>query len=581
MLYVDLIHAYHNLERAIRTNNVADFSHALTPLIEIFFTTNHINYARWLTKYQLDLLNIDQTHPGLRSILEKGAFTVKCTKKAFSHSPVDLTLEQTINADAASQQTGITTLTNNYSARMRWMLTKSARSAIVTSVQEMAGIGNVDDPTAELRGARVRHDNTDVRKVITQIQDTCNPFTGTVSESSTLFNISTGKAASESTKACLFGIKDRGKEKKEAFVAACLENPERFESAIKKESLTSFRNENVRYKRSQDVRISVLTCNRDLLGRLLILACRRDLDLEYVFSFPLTPVPLSMCNGDGMMVKTQKRTLLDLLEKKVQNHSAPNTVDVCIIDGNFLLHNLPPNLPPTYGGLATGILQQAVKLSTKRIDIVFDAYPIPSITDSERNRRSLDVKEALVYVITGAEQRRPSDIKDLMKARSFKEEFPKFLAAEWKSPHYAHLIEKRHIYLSYLGSCFHFYVIDGQVVRQVVEKLVTNHEEADTLIAVHAKSIDDEECVKNIVVRGSDTDIAVILLHHCWNMKTHIWMDVGTSSKNNRRYLSITSIANTVGRPICSALLGFHAFTGCDYTSVFIEKAKSDPMPRC
>lgn len=104
-----------------------------------------------------------------------------------------------------------------------------------------------------------------------------------------------------------------------------------------------------------------------------------------------------------MVAKTQKSTLLDLFEKKVQNHSAPSTVDVCIIDGNFLLHNLPPNLPPTYGGLATGVLQQSAKLSTKRIDIVFDAYPIPSVKEGERNRRGLDEKEARVYVTTGAE----------------------------------------------------------------------------------------------------------------------------------------------------------------------------------
>ncbi|KAK3885211.1 hypothetical protein Pcinc_010555 [Petrolisthes cinctipes] len=104
----------------------------------------------------------------------------------------------------------------------------SARSAIVTSVKEMAGIGNVDNPTDELRGARVRHDNTDASKIITQIQDTCSPFTGTV------FNISTSKAASESTV-----------DKKETFVATCLEYLERFKSARKKESITSFTNENV------------------------------------------------------------------------------------------------------------------------------------------------------------------------------------------------------------------------------------------------------------------------------------------------------------------------------------------------
>ncbi|KAK3891815.1 hypothetical protein Pcinc_004285 [Petrolisthes cinctipes] len=132
-----------------------------------------------------------------------------------------------------------------------------------------------------------------------------------------------------------------------------------------------------------------------------------------------------------------------------------------------------------------------------------------------------------------------------------------------------------YIYLSYLGSCFHFYVIDGRVVRELVEKLVTHHEEADALIAAHAKSTGEEGCVRNTVFRGSDTDIAVILLHHCWDMNVRI--NVGTSSKNNRRYLSITSIANRVGHPICSALQECYAFTGCDYTSELHQKGKVRP----
>ena len=40
---------------------------------------NHVNYARWMSKFQLDLINIDQTHPGLRKILEGGAFSVRRT----------------------------------------------------------------------------------------------------------------------------------------------------------------------------------------------------------------------------------------------------------------------------------------------------------------------------------------------------------------------------------------------------------------------------------------------------------------------------------------------------------------------
>ncbi|KAK6176302.1 hypothetical protein SNE40_014609 [Patella caerulea] len=157
LIYVDFIHHFHNLERAIRTNSVDLFLRALPPLIDLLFYTNHANYSRWLLKFQLDLVNVHETHPGLRSILENGVFTVKRTQKAFSRGPVDLTLEQTVNADAASRKTGLSSVTNSYSARMRWMLTKSAR------VQEMVGLSHVDDPTAEFKGARLKRDNRGLR----------------------------------------------------------------------------------------------------------------------------------------------------------------------------------------------------------------------------------------------------------------------------------------------------------------------------------------------------------------------------------------------------------------------------------
>ena len=133
IMYIDYIDHYHSLERAIGTNNID-----LTPIINLFFSTNHVNYSRWLSKFQLDLVNIDDTHPGLRDILEDGVFSVRRTPHQFSRCPVDLTLEQTVNADAASKQTGLVSATNNYCAWLQWMLTKSSRAAFIGLLREMA-----------------------------------------------------------------------------------------------------------------------------------------------------------------------------------------------------------------------------------------------------------------------------------------------------------------------------------------------------------------------------------------------------------------------------------------------------------
>ena len=49
-------------------------------------------------------------------------------------------------------------------------------------------------------------------------------------------------------------------------------------------------------------------------------------------------------------------------------------------------------------------------------------------------------------------------------------------------------------------------------------------------------------------MRAHDTDIAVILIYHCEKIEKTVWMDVGTASKNNRRFISITEIQGFAGR---------------------------------
>ena len=118
-MYIDYIQIYHDLERATRSNDINLYIYTFTPIIDLFFATNHVNYARWLAQFQLNLLNMNDSHPGLREILERGAFTVRRTDHHFSRIPIDLTLEQTVNADAAFRLTGLTSATNNYCYRLR------------------------------------------------------------------------------------------------------------------------------------------------------------------------------------------------------------------------------------------------------------------------------------------------------------------------------------------------------------------------------------------------------------------------------------------------------------------------------
>ena len=45
---------------------------------------------------------MDDTHPGIREDFEQGTLSIRRTDRPFSRLPIDLTLEQTLNGEAAS-----------------------------------------------------------------------------------------------------------------------------------------------------------------------------------------------------------------------------------------------------------------------------------------------------------------------------------------------------------------------------------------------------------------------------------------------------------------------------------------------
>ena len=312
------------------------------------------------------------------------------------------------------------------------------------------------------------------------------------------------------------------------------------------------------------------------MGRLLVLAAERNVDLQYVLQFLLVPVPLSIASPDEVMAKTNKSALFDVLETKVKNHGLPNSVSAYIIDGQFLLHSLPSNLPPSYGGLARTVLEHCVKSVSKSIHLIFDDYPQPSIKGQERDRRGIDER---TFVITGPEQRRvPRDLNDALRSRSFKKQLPAFLAVEWVNPSYAETFADKEIILDVPGECYSFVADNGVVHRRTVDGLQNNHEEADTKVCLHAYFVENTRPQGDIVVRATDTDIAVILLYHCHSFTSRLWMEVGMSAKNNRRFINLTAIAKEIGPGLCSALPAFHAFTGSDLHILFCEKRKGSTV---
>lgn len=137
------------------------------------------------------------------------------TERSFSRTVVDVTLEQTINADAASRQTGIAAFCTSDSARCRWMITRSAWSAIVGVLLEKPGLNIKEYVTKTLQPYRVRKDNEDMTKIITGIEQTVYPFH--IEVDSNLYCVVTGKKVDEDIKNGLLGSIEKGETWRQEF----------------------------------------------------------------------------------------------------------------------------------------------------------------------------------------------------------------------------------------------------------------------------------------------------------------------------------------------------------------------------
>lgn len=137
----------------------------------------------------------------------------------------------------------------------------------------------------------------------------------------------------------------------------------------------------------------------------------------------------------------------------------------------------------TFGGIARSYVMQAVCLSPKRVDIgkAFNDYPTSSIKDCKM--------ASMIAKFSGRSEPGP--------AEKFWQRFAHKILA---SPMLTSSVIMISTWDFVTIVTYHFYVLDGQMIRKPIEDMVTiitNHEEVNILICFHAKCIDDTGGAKN------------------------------------------------------------------------------------
>ena len=269
-----------------------------------------IKTTYWLTVYHDKLLKLKNSHPDIYEKFKNGCFSLKQTSKPFSRIPIDLTLEQTINADAACQRSGIISLTNSISTRQHWAQSHSIRTSILSKLFEELGMASKEVISEELKLHRVKQNCHHLEKIISFIDDTMNHFASTI-EKEHLFNIANGKAALGERADFLTKVWAIGFSACDCLIEDCNDDPSAYQNPIKRKKFKNFASEAGSYKVSRKNKsILSVSMTRNLFGSILYHALQAEIGMEQILRYPLTPVPLSISHVNGTMQKTPKSKLL-------------------------------------------------------------------------------------------------------------------------------------------------------------------------------------------------------------------------------------------------------------------------------
>lgn len=403
-----------------------------------------------------------------------------------------------------------------------------------------------------------------------------NPFTW---HEDALVNISSGVHASDLIRTDLASAKEIGTA---AFMKYCKERLHEGHNAdlhapIKLQKLKTFSDVCKKVKSNNNVQKGSLEHTTDLLARIIVMGQSTSLDMKSVMTFSLNAFPPAIANIDGSLVKTNKATLvhaiLDMVDKNANFNDLPcnNTL---ILDGMAILQQIQ-NIPNTFGELAIDVIKYIVNLSInykcKNVHFVTDNYPSISIKNSERERRS-DGNGAVINIRSPC-QKLPKQFKKFLTNGQNKEALIHFIYEQWPVLD-ATLLKGQTVFISHGHMCHVIQPENESLAVKEVPELISDHEEADTRMFLHAYYASEHSAA--ILIKSSDTDVFVMALAMSQNLKAKIYLLMGTSS--NIKIKNISEMSNILGVEFCSALLGMHVFTGCDSCSAFKGKGKIKPL---
>ena len=540
-------------------------------MLPYFMRYDHSNYARWGVIYTAEM---HQLPTDVLEEFKKGNFVVKRSSAKFNQVSPDQAQEW-LNA-TGKKGGGIVGITKTPSALSRWALSYNLRSHIAAQTSAMFHVHH-DDGLIHKETARERQkQDNEAENALHSTLQKFGVFSSQTNE--TLQNVATKDLATPEIEQSLVQARSLGQAQLERFVEQRLLSSEReenveenFRDPICNNTPPTFANlYDIKGAAASSEKRMILHADRNILCRLLTAyEARREVNLQAILKHELLPVPLSFIEINQTMRTGNKAILADVVTEKVkcpesitlQGHAA------LFIDGFALVAAIgKPERVKSFGEFADCYVDAVLRKGSgyKRIDVLFDRYWMHSIKATTRSRRTKNTARPVRRVIEGRDVPLPIKWQAFLALGENKADLARFLSDEL----IAQAPADTTIVVS--GGCLNEEDVLCSDPCLDVSALKSNHEEADTRFVLHGVNI--ERHLNNLVVYSRDTDVLLLLLAHRTRFSSKVWILAGTSKKP--KYIPLEEVSANLPCNSSSALLPFHAITGCDSTSFFCGHSK-------
>lgn len=569
MSYIDMVgQCLLGLLRASREGDWYLHLAAIHTLIPWCFAYDRMNYSRYLPIYYAEMENLQEKHPDVHNYFVEGGFSVQLgSENPFGKIAVDQAIEETVNKDTKGSG-GIRKYSLNKGAVQRHYMTSEYRSAYISQFRKMIGLGKRNLHHAELTNSRIAKDHILVDSVVDTIQGWVNPFKSVQD----IVCLSNAVVASPEVQNDLLRAKKCGEKAfKEYMDKRVGSNELSIHEPIARNKLKTFSDMSKQSKVKINGKEIIMKADKNTFARVILISeTRKDIKMRIVLGFPLGPLPWSLATADGFMRKTNKAVPVRELQRNIpQPQSIPEN-SATIIDTMDAVHRVKVCNQSTFEEVSDAVLNIALKdaAKSKRFDLVSDVYNLRSIKNVERMRRSGGMPVALQSI---SPNQKVCHWDKFLKSVGNKKELIKFLVSQWKRPEKRIRLKEKTLYVTCEDKCFK--ITRNSCVE--VEELESSQEEADTRILLHAHHAAHHGS-KTVVICAEDSDIFYLCLY--FNLRIPAKIIMRQKKGTTIAYHDIGKIEEVHGHDFCQALLGLHAFTGCDSVSSFAGKGKLRAM---